>query len=127
MITQERRTASVGKRPMLWMLATGLLLLVPAIAMRFTDEVRWTASDFLVAAVLLGGLGGGVELALRLPNSVAVKIAAIVAVTSVFALIWINGAVGIVGSEANPAGWFVVAVASAILAAAVRLLARMSR
>jgi len=127
MITQERRTALGGKRPMLWILAAGLLLLIPAIAMQFTNEVRWTASDFLVAAVLIMGLGGGVELALRLSHNACVKSAAIVAVTSVFALIWINGAVGIVGSEANPVGWVVVAVTSVVLAATVLMLSRMSR
>ena len=35
------------------------LLAAPFIAMRFTTEVNWTASDFVFAAVLLGVIGGG--------------------------------------------------------------------
>ncbi len=31
------------------------LLLLPAVAMRFTAEVNWTGSDFVFAAVLLFG------------------------------------------------------------------------
>ena len=46
-------------------LSLALLLLLPAIALLFTDEVQWTAGDFLFAAVLLGGTGLLVELVVR--------------------------------------------------------------
>ena len=39
------------------LIATACLLLVPLLAMQFTDEVVWTASDFLAAAILLLGSG----------------------------------------------------------------------
>lgn len=32
------------------------LLLTPLIAMRFTSEVNWTASDFALAGVMIGGV-----------------------------------------------------------------------
>lgn len=38
-------------------LATGLILLVPFLAMQFTDEVAWTLSDFVIAGTLLFGTG----------------------------------------------------------------------
>lgn len=41
------------------------LLLVPFIAMKFTDEVNWTAIDFVAAAILLLGAGFAIELVLR--------------------------------------------------------------
>lgn len=45
--------------------APALLLLVPLIAMQFTDEVVWTAFDFAFAAVMLFGAAGLYELAAR--------------------------------------------------------------
>ena len=38
-------------------LVTALLLLIPLLAMRFTDEVAWSPTDFAVAGALLFGTG----------------------------------------------------------------------
>jgi hypothetical protein len=38
-------------------LATAFMLLVPLVAMQFTDEVDWGVADFAVAGALLGGTG----------------------------------------------------------------------
>ncbi|MGK7368692.1 MAG: hypothetical protein ACNS64_00650, partial [Candidatus Halalkalibacterium sp. M3_1C_030] len=38
-------------------LITGSLLLIPLIAMQFTDEVVWTLSDFIFAGTLIFGTG----------------------------------------------------------------------
>ena len=44
----------MGKKEYRWLLVTtGLLLLVPLIAMQLTDEVRWNLMDFLVMGVLV--------------------------------------------------------------------------
>lgn len=40
----------------LWVALFGLLM-VPAVAMPFTDEVQWTFFDFVFGALMLGGLG----------------------------------------------------------------------
>jgi hypothetical protein len=36
---------------------TALILLVPLVAMQFTDEVNWGVADFVLAGALLGGTG----------------------------------------------------------------------
>ena len=48
--TRARRIAG-------WSLAAGLLAL-PAVAMQFTDEVVWTGSAFLFAAIMFTTIGG---------------------------------------------------------------------
>ena len=48
-----------------WAVAAFLLLL-PAVAMRFGDEVTWTASDFIFMGVMLFGACGVFELAARM-------------------------------------------------------------
>ncbi|MCB5175304.1 hypothetical protein [Microvirga lenta] len=90
-----------------WRLApwaiSALLLLLPLVAMQFTDEVAWDETDFAVFGAMLFGACGTYELAARMTGSVAYRAAVGVAVAAAFVLIWINLAVGIIGSEDNPA------------------------
>lgn len=75
------------------------LLLLPALAMRFTDEVNWTTGDFLFAAILLLFLGTVVELAVRMAREGTARAAYLIAGLTVFLTLWANGAVGIIGNE----------------------------
>ena len=84
----------------LWGMAAALLAL-PAVAMRFTDDVDWTASDFVFAGVLFGLVGLGLELAVRASRDWAWRGGAALAILSCFALVWVNGAVGMIGDEDN--------------------------
>ncbi|HYD25733.1 MAG TPA: hypothetical protein VEB68_13155 [Croceibacterium sp.] len=107
-------------RLVLYAIPTGLLI-APAAAMQLTAEVQWTAFDFVFAAVLLYGTTGLVDLALRKGGSVAYRFGAALAVLIAFLLVWINGAVGMIGDEDNPAnlmflGVILVAVAGSALA-----------
>ena len=47
------------------LLATLAVLLAPAVAMRFTDEVNWGPGDFLAGGALLAGTGLAYVLAKR--------------------------------------------------------------
>ena len=78
------------------------LLLLPLVAMRFTPEVNWTASDFIFAAVLFGSVGLAFELIVRRSTRLAYRLGAGLAVVAAFLTIWVNAAVGMIGSEDNP-------------------------
>ncbi|HYG26066.1 MAG TPA: hypothetical protein VD906_04095 [Caulobacteraceae bacterium] len=80
----------------------GLLLLAPLVAMQFTEEVKWTAGDFVFMGLLIGGTGGLYELAARTTSGLAYRFAAGAALGAGFLLIWLSGAVGIIGSENEP-------------------------
>ena len=79
-----------------------VLLLLPLVAMQFTQEVNWTASDFVFAAVLFGSVGLAFELIVRKSRSLAYRFGAAMAVIAAFLTVWANGAVGMIGSEDNP-------------------------
>ena len=75
-----------------------LLLLIPLIAMQFTDEVNWSLFDFIVAGVLLLGTGLMCELVMRKVNKIEYRIAICVAILAALLLIWVELAVGIFGT-----------------------------
>jgi len=80
-----------------------LLLLLPLIAMQFTGEVNWSGADFAIFGAMLACAGGAFELAARMTRNTAYRAAVGVALAAAFLLVWANGAVGIIGSEDNPA------------------------
>jgi hypothetical protein len=90
--------------------AAALLLLLPLIAMQFTDEVVWGVADFVVFAALLLAVGVPYELAVRKSGDSAYRAAAGIALVAAFLLVWINLAVGIIGDEGNPANLMYVGV-----------------
>jgi hypothetical protein len=72
------------------------LFISPFIAMQFTVEIVWDWFDFVVAALLLAGVGFAIELAFRFVNRPAWRRLAIAAIVSVGILIWLQGAVGLI-------------------------------
>ncbi len=96
-----------GRRWSRWRIAAwtvaALILLLPLVAMQFTDEVNWEVADFAFAAALLVGVGVPYELAVRKTGNAAYRAAVGVALAAAFLLVWVNGAVGIIGSEDNDA------------------------
>lgn len=76
----------------------GILLLIPLIAMQFTDEVKWSGFDFLIMGILLMGTGLTCELILRKVTSSSNRIILCVAVVAMLILAWMELAVGIFGT-----------------------------
>ena len=113
------------ERPNLWRVAAWsagvLVLLVPLFAMQFGDEVAWTVGDFVFAGVLVLGVGLAFELTLRKTDDTPYRAAVGLALAATFLLVWMNAAVGIIGSAANDAnmlygGVIAVGVIGALLA-----------
>lgn len=102
--------------------AAAFLLLLPLVAMQFTREVNWTLSDFVVIGVMLLAACGTYEFAVRMSGNTAYRAGFGVAVLAAFLLVWVNLAVGIIGSENNEANLLFLGVVAVGLIGA--LLAR---
>ncbi|MEE4205618.1 MAG: hypothetical protein V2I39_04985 [Erythrobacter sp.] len=103
----ERRSNFLNPWRLLGWGAIAGLISLPAVAMQFTREVDWTISDFVIAGILLGGVGLAFEMAVRASGSVAYRAGVAVALALSLLLLWVNAAVGIVGSEDAPINlWF---------------------
>jgi hypothetical protein len=96
-----------GRRPSRWRIgawgAAALLLLLPLVAMQFTDEVDWDVGDFAIFGAMLVVAGGIYELAARMTENNAYRAAVGVALAAAFILVWLSLGVGIIGEDGHPA------------------------
>ena len=102
MKTMKRIRRSIRRQMWYVALATASILMVPLVAMLFTTEVNWNLLDFVVMGILLFGTGLTYVLISKVSDSMAFRTAIGVAVVAGLLLIWVNLAVGIIGSEDNP-------------------------
>ena len=79
-----------------------LLLIIPFVAMHFSQEVRWDRMDFVIAGFLLLGSGLLLERAWAKASDFTLRAAYGLAIFTGLLLIWVNLAVGLIGSEDNP-------------------------
>lgn len=79
-------------------IVTGVLLLVPLVAMRLSDNVHWTAFDFVAAAVVLLAAGLACELTLAYVRSTKRRVIALATILALLALVWVELAVGLFGT-----------------------------
>ena len=114
-----------GRRGSRWRIAAlaaaAFLLLLPLFAMQVTDQVAWDVADFAFFGALLVGAGVTYELAARKTGNTAYRAAVGVALAAAFILVWVNGAVGIIGTESDDAnlmygGVLAVGIIGAIIA-----------
>lgn len=83
--------------------------------------MNWDVADFAVFIALLVGVGVIFTLAARKSRNTAYRSAIGVALVAAFILVWVNGAVGIIGNESNDAnlmyiGVLAVGIIGAVLA-----------
>ena len=114
-----------GRRGGRWRIAVwgaaAFLLLLPLVAMQFTEEVNWDETDFIVIGAMLAVACGTCELAARMTGNRTYRAAVGVAIAAAFILVWMNLAVGIIGSEDNPAnlmygGVLAIGIVGAVIA-----------
>lgn len=91
-------------------LITAFILLIPFVAMQFSQDVDWGLFDFIFAGTLIFGTGLAYELVTRKAGSFPYRVGVALALAAAFLLIWVNAAVGIIGSEDNFANIMYVAV-----------------
>jgi hypothetical protein len=91
-------------------LAAAFILLLPWLAMQITDEVVWDLADFAVAGALLVGTGLMYGLAARKAGNIAYRAGVGVALAAAFILVWMNLAVGVIGTEDDLANLMYVGV-----------------
>lgn len=92
MITPNKRFLGI-------LLAVAILLLMPLIAMQFSNEVKWNGFDFPVAGGLLLGAGIMCEIALRTVKTVTGRAIVLAMIMLGLLLVWAELAVGIFGTR----------------------------
>jgi hypothetical protein len=112
-----------GRRGFPWRIAAwgtaALLLLLPLVAMQFSDEVVWTGFDFAFAGAMIGGVGLLFEMTVRMARNNAYRSAIGFALAAAFLIVWANGAVGMIGNEDNPYNLLFIAVIGLALIGAI--------
>lgn len=86
------------KRLTIILLAISGILLIPFIAMQFTNEVDWDSTDFIIMGALLLGTGLLCELVLRIVKSTKYRIILCGGILFMLFLVWAELAVGIFGT-----------------------------
>lgn len=82
-------------------LVTAGILMIPIVAMQFTAEVDWSIADFVIMGIILFATGMTYQLVTRTSGDLAYRLAVGSALVVGFLTIWVNLAVGIIGSEDN--------------------------
>lgn len=83
----------LGKNIIRVVLVVAGILLIPLVAMQFTNEVNWTLSDFVVMGTMLFITGTLLDLAIRKAGKY--KIIAAATIVVLFLWLWVELAVGL--------------------------------
>jgi hypothetical protein len=94
------------------------LFLLPLAAEQLTAEMAWTAFDFMMWGGMLTVALIGFETAMRLSKNWWYRFGAAVAIGSAFLLFWVTGAVGVIGSEAEPSNRLYLGVIALVIGGA---------
>ncbi len=109
-----------SKRRLLgWMGFVIFALLVPFAGMRFTNEINWDLSDFIIMGSVLGGIGLFYEGVIRRSQRMRFRLAWMTGILGAFLLFWVNGAVGMIGHENQEANVLYRSVLAVLLVGAL--------
>ncbi|PHR48070.1 MAG: hypothetical protein COA32_05970 [Fluviicola sp.] len=87
-----------NKRLIIILSAVIILLLIPFVAMQFTNGVNWSSSDFVIMGILLTGTGLLLEFSLRKIKTVKYRLMVSGIIIFLFLLVWVELAVGVFGT-----------------------------
>lgn len=87
-----------NKRLIIILTVIAVLLLIPFVAMQFSNDVNWKPVDFTIMGILLLGAGLSCELVMRKVKSAKNRIIICGTALLVFFLIWAELAVGLFGT-----------------------------
>lgn len=76
-------------------LVTGLVLLIPLLGNRYVEGWNWRLNDFIVAGILIFGVGLLFQLICNKVNNRAHRVILVIALALVLILVWADLAVGI--------------------------------
>jgi hypothetical protein len=100
----------------LWVaLATALILCIPFVAMQFSNEVNWSVADFIIMGILIFSTGFSYVLLTRFSSNIIQRVAFALAIGSTFLLIWVNLAVGLIGSGPNAANLMYISIVAIVI------------
>lgn len=118
-MTMTDNTQPNGSHRFPWrIIGWGGLALILSLPLIF--RFPWTLSDFVFAGVFLGGAGLILELVVWASSNLAYRFAGLAALLATVGLVWVNGAVGLLGNEDNPANLlFLGVIALAVVGAVV--------
>jgi len=94
----EKNLAMKNKKELLLVFLPTLLLFVPLLAMQFSEEVNWSAFDFVVAGALLIATSLVCIVVFQKVKKVKHQIILCAAILVVLVLLWIELAVGLFGT-----------------------------
>lgn len=84
------------------LLISSTLLVIPFIASMFVDGWNWSISDFVYAWIMFSAASIAFTFMFTSMRNFFYKIAMAAAIVGAFTLVWVNGAVGIIGeSDSN--------------------------
>lgn len=109
------KSTSLGTSLLYVIAGTLLILAIPLVAMQFTTEVNWSATDFVVMGLLLVGVGLAFVLITRHAGSFVYRLAGLAAIGSTFLLIWINLAVGLIGGGSQAGNLMYIGVVAVVM------------
>lgn len=114
-MTKGTNSSMRNRNILLIALAVASILLLQWLAMQIFDEVNWGVADFVIAGALLFGTGLAFELVARKAKTNAYRAAVGLALAAALLLVWVNLAVGVIGSEDNPANLMYIGVLAVLM------------
>jgi hypothetical protein len=87
-----------------------ILLITPAVAMRYTSEVDWGPADFVIMGAMFATIGLGIEFLVRQSRSTAYRVGSVAALVTAFLTVWTT----IVRDDGTGIGYFMIIMAAVV-------------